>query len=69
MQRKKTKRKKAAKVLAEFEQEWRREIAEKAEMAKRIEIEKAVEELAKWEQGTVELGANTVLKQTNELCF
>ena len=50
MQRKKTKRKKAAKVLAEFEQEWRREIAEKAEMAKRIEIEKAVEEL-NWPKG------------------
>ena len=25
--------------------------------------------LCKGEQGTAELGANTVLKQTNELCF
>ena len=26
-------------------------------------------DLFKGEQGTAELGANTVLKQTNELCF
>ena len=50
-------------------------IGEASEKAQKVFLFKSIMKLQLWninskgEQGTAELGANTVLKQTNELCF